>query len=312
VLSDSFNYFLFLNKSSWTNSKQWYNKFRTHYSGNQKHTFHIVTRSPWPLYASIGALVMTFGLVMRMHNYLYGQCISGIGFVLIWFIMYVWWRDVIRESTFAGYHTKQVQYGLRLGVILFIISEVMFFASFFWAFFHSSLSPSLELGSIWPPLGINVLNPLEVPLLNTLILLLSGLTVTWSHHIIRDKDWQKFGCIVINDYIVCVIALFITILLGIEFTIWQAYEYIKATFYIYDGIYGSTFYMTTGLHGLHVIVGTLFLVVCLVRLLKLHFIFNHHFGYEAAVRYWHFVDVVWIFLFLSIYCWGSGFNSLFI
>jgi heme/copper-type cytochrome/quinol oxidase subunit 3 len=188
----------------------------------------------------------------------------------------------------------------------------MFFASFFWAFFHSSLSPSLELGSIWPPLGINVLNPLEVPLLNTLILLLSGLTVTWSHHIIRDKDWQKFGCIVINDYIVCVIALFITILLGIEFTIWQAYEYIKATFYIYDGIYGSTFYMTTGLHGLHVIVGTLFLVVCLVRLLKLHFIFNHHFGYEAAVRYWHFVDVVWIFLFLSIYCWGSGFNSLFI
>ncbi len=312
MLSDSFNYFLFLNKSSWTNSKQWYNKFRTHYSGNQKHTFHIVTRSPWPLYASIGALVMTFGLVMRMHNYLYGQCISGIGFVLIWFIMYVWWRDVIRESTFAGYHTKQVQYGLRLGVILFIISEVMFFASFFWAFFHSSLSPSLELGSIWPPLGINVLNPLEVPLLNTLILLLSGLTVTWSHHIIRDKDWQKFGCIVINDYIVCVIALFITILLGIEFTIWQAYEYIKATFYIYDGIYGSTFYMTTGLHGLHVIVGTLFLVVCLVRLLKLHFIFNHHFGYEAAVRYWHFVDVVWIFLFLSIYCWGSGFNSLFI
>lgn len=232
--------------------------------------------------------------------------------MLVWFIMYFWWRDVIRESTFAGYHTIRVQYGLRLGVILFIISEIMFFASFFWAFFHSSLSPSLELGSIWPPLGVDVFNLLKIPLLNTLILLLSGLTVTWSHHVIRDKEWQKLGCIVVNNYIECATALFVTILLGIEFTVWQAYEYIKATFYIYDGIYGSTFYMTTGLHGLHVIIGTVFLIVCLVRLLKLHFIFNHHFGYEAAIRYWHFVDVVWIFLFLSIYCWGSGFNNLFV
>lgn len=304
----SFDYFDLLNRSI-LSTKNWYNKFRVHYSGNQKHTFHIVTRSPWPLYASIAALMLTFGLVMHLHNYIYGNYVWTTGFLFILFIMYVWWRDVIRESTFGGYHTLKVQHGLRLGIILFIISEVMFFVSFFRAFFHASLSPSLELGSVWPPLGINVLNPLKIPLLNTLILLLSGLTVTWSHHIIRDKQWQNFSDSAVDNYIVCVISLTLTILLGVEFTIWQAYEYIKATFYIYDGVYGSTFYMTTGLHGLHVIIGTLFLVVCLIRLLKLHFISNHHLGYEAAIRYWHFVDVVRIFLFLSIYCWGSGLES---
>ncbi len=303
------------------NSKWWYHNCRVHFAGNQKHSFHIVTRSPWPLYSSIGALMLTFGLVMHMHNYLYGSLLSLAGFLLILLMMFVWWRDVIRESTFSGYHTKKVQQGLRLGVILFIISELMLFFSFFWAFFHASLSPSVVLGSVWPPLGINVLNPLKIPLLNTLILLLSGLTVTWSHHVIRDKSWQTFffsdavtedeGFSFLDNYVICAFALFLTIFLGLEFTVWQGYEYYKATFYIYDGVYGSTFYMTTGLHGLHVIVGTLFLTVCFFRLLDLHFIYNHHFGYEAAIWYWHFVDVVWIFLFLSIYCWGSGVDSFF-
>jgi heme/copper-type cytochrome/quinol oxidase subunit 3 len=202
---------------------------------------------------------------------------------------------------------------------LFIVSEVMFFFSFFWAFFHSSLSPSIVLGSVWPPIGINVLNPLKIPLLNTLILLLSGLTVTWSHHIIRDRSWQfpffsKSSFEVddfLNNYVLCVFSLFLTVLLGLEFTAWQAYEYYKATFYIYDGVYGSTFYMTTGLHGLHVIIGTIFLIVCFFRLINLHFTYDHHLGYEGAIWYWHFVDVVWIFLFLSIYCWGSGSESFF-
>lgn len=301
----------FINGQYFESSYQWYYWLRSHYSGGQKHTFHLVTRSPWPLYASLGALVMVFGFVMRMHNYKYGQCISGFGVVLILLVMYVWWRDIIRESTFLGYHTQRVQSGLRLGVILFIISEFMFFFSFFWAFFHSSLSPSVELGSVWPPLGINILNPLEIPLLNTLILLMSGLTVTLSHHIICDKNLitEKMSNSSLENYIICVSMLFLTVILGIDFTFWQVYEYINATFYIYDGIYGSTFYMTTGLHGLHVIIGTIFLFICLIRLLKLHFIFNHHIGYEAAIWYWHFVDVIWIFLFLSIYCWGSGFDS---
>lgn len=303
------------------NNRWWYSGTRAHYAGQQKHSFHIVTRSPWPLISSLAALIFTFGMVMYMHNYNYGGYLSLLGFVIILLMMFVWWRDVIRESTFLGYHTNKVQQGLRLGVILFIASEVMFFFSFFWAFFHASLSPSIELGSIWPPLGINVLNPLKIPLLNTLILLLSGLTVTWSHHIIRDKAWIFSNQLlvilsskiisVIDNFSICVFSLFLTVLLGIEFTLWQAYEYHKATFYIFDGVYGSTFYMTTGLHGLHVLIGTLFLIVCLVRLLNMHFIYNHHFGYEAAIWYWHFVDVVWIFLFLSIYCWGSGLESFF-
>lgn len=304
------------------NNRWWYSNIRSHFSGQQIHSFHIVTRSPWPLISSIAALMLTFGMVMYMHNYYFGGELSILGFILILFMMFVWWRDVIRESTLGGYHTKKVQQGLRLGVILFIISEVMFFFSFFWAFFHASLSPSVELGSVWPPLGINVLNPLKIPLLNTFILLLSGLTVTWSHHIIRDESWSFTPSIiklvekniiqlanVVDNFTVCAFSLLLTILLGIEFTIWQGYEYYKATFYIYDGVYGSTFYMTTGLHGLHVLIGTLFLIVCLVRLLNMHFIHDHHFGYEAAIWYWHFVDVVWIFLFLSIYCWGSGLES---
>jgi heme/copper-type cytochrome/quinol oxidase subunit 3 len=325
------NYDFFLNKfnSAYNNdirlvdlsNKWWYHNCRVHFAGNQKHSFHIVTRSPWPLYSSIAALMFTFGMVMHMHNYFYGNLLSLAGFFLILLMMFVWWRDVIRESTFSGYHTKKVQQGLRLGVILFIISEVMFFFSFFWAFFHASLSPSVVLGSVWPPLGINVLNPLKIPLLNTLILLLSGLTVTWSHHVIRDKSWQKFffsnvdneefKTPLLDNYVICAFVLFLTIFLGLEFTVWQGYEYYKASFYIYDGVYGSTFYMTTGLHGLHVIIGTLFLIVCFFRLVDLHFIYNHHFGYEAAIWYWHFVDVVWIFLFLSIYCWGSGVDSFF-
>lgn len=313
-----FCFFIYImGNSNVFNNKAWYHWYRVHYAGNQKHTFHIVTRSPWPLYSSIAGLIFFLGMVMYMHNYLYGGYIVLWGLFLVVLMLFVWWRDIIRESTYGGYHTKKVQQGLRYGMLLFITTEVMFFAAFFWAFFHSSLSPSIVLGSVWPPVGINVLNPLQIPLLNTLILLLSGFTVTWSHHIIRDKSWQKTFIkeadveseSFIDNFIKCYGALLATILLGIEFTAWQAYEYYKATFYIFDGIYGSTFYMTTGLHGLHVLIGTLFLIVCFFRLIKLHFLHNHHFGYEAAIWYWHFVDVVWIFLFLSIYCWGSGINS---
>lgn len=309
---------LYNNFSDLTSKFWWYHLNQLHFAGNQKHPFHIVTRSPWPLLASIGALMLTFGMVMHMHNYSYGNLISGGGFILVLLIMYTWWRDVIRESTYTGYHTSRVQQGLRLGIILFIVTEIMFFFSFFWAFFHASLSPSIVLGSVWPPLGINVLNPLQIPLLNTLILLLSGLTVTWSHHILRDGTWQCFytngkvdDANFYDNYIICFTALYFTIVLGLVFTMWQGYEYYKATFYIYDGVYGSTFYMTTGLHGLHVIVGSIFLFICLIRLGLSHFSFNHHIGYEGAIWYWHFVDVVWIFLFLSIYCWGSGFDSFF-
>lgn len=274
--------------------KKWL-EYRKHYAGDQKHLFHIVTRSPWPVIAGFTSLFLTVSAVMYFHSYKYGGFFLLISFILLLVVMGLWWRDVIRESTYLGYHTSKVVKGLRLGMVLFIISEVMFFFSFFWAFFHSSLAPAPVLGCVWPPIGINVLNPLHVPLLNTFILLVSGVTITLSHY-----------SICVDNFIATFYSLLLTILLGIEFTCWQAFEYYDALFDISDGIYGSTFYMTTGFHGLHVLIGTTFLVVCFYRLYKGHLVRYHHFGFEAAIWYWHFVDVVWLLLYLSIYCWGSG------
>ena len=216
------------------------------------------------------------------------------GFILIIITMIIWWRDVIREATFEGHHTKVVQTGLRYGMILFIVSEIMFFFAFFWAFFHSSLAPTIEIGSIWPPQAIHPFNPWEVPLLNTIILLTSGATVTWAHHAITTGIRYE-----------AIYGLILTVLLALIFTALQVFEYLEASFNIADGIYGSTFFMATGFHGFHVIIGTLFLAVCLFRLIKYHFTTTHHFGFEAAAWYWHFVDVVWLFLFVSIYWWGT-------
>jgi heme/copper-type cytochrome/quinol oxidase subunit 3 len=206
----------------------------------QKHPYHLVDPSPWPLVSSISCLVTAIGAAMFMHSFQNGEKILSLGLAMVICSMFVWWRDVIREATFNGYHTKTVQLGLRYGMILFIVSEVMFFLAFFWAFFHSSLSPAIEIGSVWPPTSINPFNPWGVPLLNTLILLLSGATVTWAHHEIVSgrKEPAK-------------IALLLTLLLALTFTAFQAYEYIEASFKISDGVYGSTFYMATGFHGFH-------------------------------------------------------------
>lgn len=209
-------------------------------------------------------------------------------------IVYRWFRDIVVESTFEGNHTAKVQTGLRFGMVLFIVSEIMFFFAFFWAFFHSSLSPAVAIGCVWPPMGIETLNPWEVPFLNTLILLSSGVSITWAHR-----------AIIAGNRANTIIGLGITILLGIIFTLCQLFEYITAPFGINDGVYGSVFYMATGFHGFHVFVGTTFLVVCLLRQVFYHFTIEHHFGFEAAAWYWHFVDVVWLFLFTSIYWWGS-------
>jgi len=257
--------------------------------------YHLVELSPWPLTASIAALGVTVGGVMSMHDYEGGTIVLRVGFLLLLTTMFFWWRDVVRESTYEGFHTTYVQTGLRYGVVLFIVSEVLFFAAFFWAFFHSSLAPTLEIGSIWPPKGIEVLNPWRVPLLNTFILLLSGVTVTWSHHALVSGERQD-----------AIEGLFVTILLAILFTALQYIEYKAANFSIADGIYGSTFYLSTGFHGFHVLVGTTFLTVCLLRMFRYHFTKEHHLGFEAAAWYWHFVDVVWLFLFVSVYWWGNA------
>lgn len=261
---------------------------------NQKHSFHLVDPSPWPLISAFSAFMLTFGAAMYMHGYAGGSYLLQMGFCMILFMMFCWWRDIIREGTFEGQHTKSVQAGLRMGMLLFIVSEIMFFFAFFWAFFHSSFNPNLAIGGVWPPAFIATLDPWKVPLLNTCLLLSSGASVTWAHHsIVGGSKFQA------------VVALIVTIVLAVIFTGLQGFEYVTAPFTISDGVYGSCFYMATGFHGFHVIVGTLFLIVCLFRLYLNHFTREHHFGFEAAAWYWHFVDVVWLFLFITVYWWGS-------
>nr|AML26595.1 cytochrome c oxidase subunit III [Scolytinae sp. BMNH 1274713] len=258
----------------------------------QNHPFHLVNQSPWPLTTSLSVFTMLMGVIKWFHMFEANLMFMGLFLTII--SSYQWWRDITRESTYQGHHTMKVVKGLQWGMILFIISEIFFFLAFFWAFFHSSLSPSIELGMNWPPKNIYPFNPLEIPLLNTLILLTSGLTVTWAHHSLMENNFKQ-----------ALEGLTLTVLLGFYFTILQGFEYMEAPFSIADSVYGSTFFMTTGLHGLHVIVGSSFLLVCLIRLFKNHFSPIHHFGFEAAAWYWHFVDVVWLFLYISIYWWGS-------
>nr|YP_002929394.1 cytochrome c oxidase subunit III [Urechis unicinctus]ABR12810.1 cytochrome c oxidase subunit III [Urechis unicinctus] len=257
-----------------------------------RHPFHLVELSPWPLTGSIGAFTLVIGLTSWFHNY--GTLPLILGLVLIIATMIQWWRDVIREGTYMGFHTSYGTKGLRWGMILFIASEVLFFFAFFWAFFHSSLAPTPELGCMWPPMGIEPLNPFSIPLLNTAVLLASGVTVTWAHHSLIEQDKHNTTA-----------ALCLTVILGAYFTFLQAGEYIEAPFTIADSVYGSTFFVATGFHGLHVLIGSSFLFVCLLRTAANHFSSGHHFGFEAAAWYWHFVDVVWIFLYLCIYWWGS-------
>nr|AGZ19013.1 cytochrome c oxidase subunit III [Idiocranium cf. russeli BMNH 2008.409] len=259
---------------------------------HQAHAYHMVDPSPWPLTGAVAALLMTSGLAMWFH---FGMMtLMFLGFIVLLLTMIQWWRDIIREATFQGHHTLTVQQGLRYGMILFITSEVFFFLGFFWAFYRASLAPTIELGEYWPPTGILPLDPFEVPLLNTAVLLASGVTVTWAHHSMMSNNRKE-----------TIHALTLTIMLGLYFTILQAMEYFEAPFTISDGIYGSTFFVATGFHGLHVIIGSTFLLICLVRQILYHYTSKHHFGFEAAAWYWHFVDVVWLFLYISIYWWGS-------
>jgi len=265
-------------------------KFVKSSTQSHNHPYHLVTIRPWPLIISIRIINNLIIIIRWFHKLNYFTLLTIPGTLLC---IYQWWRDVIREATFQGLHTKSVYKGIRIGIILFIISEIFFFISFFWAYFHSSLAPAPEIGQIWPPLGITPFNPFDIPLLNTIILISSGLTITWSHH-----------SLIIGKFSESKLRIKFTIILGIYFTILQIIEYIEAPFTISDSIYGSTFFIATGFHGLHVIIGTLFLLFTFLRLIRLHFSQAHHFGFEAAAWYWHFVDVVWLFLYISIYWWG--------
>lgn len=262
-------------------------------SNFMRHPYHLVEESPWPLRRSLGALILTVGLVQWFRGG--GLWIIANGLLVICLRMVQWWRDVRNEGTFLGLHSSVVELGLRGGIILFIVSEVFFFLSFFWAFFHRSLAPAVELGGVWPPLGILPLNPFQVPLLASVVLISSGVRVTWAHHRIIE-----------NNHFQAKVGLLVTVVLGLYFTCLQAIEYYEASFSLSDSVYGRTFYIATGFHGLHVIVGTLFLMAGLFRLNAGHFRNSHHFGFEAAAWYWHFVDVVWLFLYVAVYWWGGA------
>lgn len=278
----------------------------------KNHDYHIIDPSPWPFMGSMGALLMAIGGVAWMQQLkggslpLFGMNLAtpwifAIGLAVVLYTMFAWWSDTIKEAH-EGHHTKVVSIHLRYGMIMFIASEVMFFVAWFWAFFDASLFSNEAgqvarvafTGGVWPPKGIEVLDPLHLPLYNTIILLLSGTTVTWAHHALIHGDRKGL-----------VAGLAITVALGVLFSFVQGYEYAHAPFAFKDSIYGATFFMATGFHGFHVLIGTIFLAVNLFRAMAGHFTAKQHFGFEAAAWYWHFVDVVWLFLFACIYIWAS-------
>lgn len=260
----------------------------------QAHPYHLVSPSPWPLYTSISLLTLTTSVVSTMHGFNLAHFFLILGLISVVYSMSLWFRDIISEGTYIGNHTLAVQRGLNMGVALFIVSEALFFLAIFWAFFHSALSPVVELGAHWPPKGIDPINPFELPLLNTIILLSSGVTVTYSHHSLLEGNRKG-----------TLYGLLYTILLAMAFTLLQGIEYTVSSFTLSDGTFGSCFFFSTGFHGLHVLIGTAFLSVGLWRIYAYHLTDNHHLGYESAILYWHFVDIIWLFLFVSIYYWGS-------
>ena len=253
--------------------------------------FLAVQTSFWPFILSLGVFSILFNVVLWI-NFKVTFIYVLFSFIVVFLLTLLWWKDFVRESI-IGFHTHKLELCLRIGMLLFILSEVFFFLSFFWAFFDSSLSPSIDIGIVWPPKGIAPLSFYSVPLLNTIILLTRGVTVTWAHHALMANSFSR-----------TVVSLFITVTLGVYFLLIQWVEYNEASFSISDGVYGRTFFMATGFHGMHVIIGTCFLFYVFIILVQGKLLFNHHFSFEAAAWYWHFVDVVWLFLFISIYWWG--------
>lgn len=277
-------------------------------SAEQHHDYHLVDPSPWPILGAFAGLLLATGALFFMHDKGLGNILLPAGAFAVIYTAYVWWRDVVKEGASGGHHTSIVRHGLRLGMGLFIMSEVMFFFAFFWSFFKAALSPELvftgshlfdlsspaPVAGIWPPVGIETFDAWDIPFINTLVLLLSGTTVTWAHYALLHNDRKNL-----------IRGLSLTVILGMAFTALQVYEYHHAKFGFTDGIYASNFFMATGFHGAHVLIGTIFLLVCLIRAKKGQMTPEGHLGFEFAAWYWHFVDVVWLFLFTFVYVWGS-------
>ena len=265
---------------------------------HEQHPFHLVSPSPWPLVLSFALFAFVIHLVCWFYVSKLMCYFLSFEICFILFILSKWFGDIIKESYSEGHHTRKVRSGLYLGMVLFIVSEVMFFFSFFWAYFHCALSPSVMIGCSWPLKGIEYIG-FDIPAANTLALFSSGVAVTYAHKVMslppsltasaRRKRLLSIG-----------VGLLLAIFYAILFTCVQLWEYKTLTFSINDGIYGSLFFMLTGFHGFHVIIGTVFLFIMLIRVLNTQF-GDHYVGLICAIWYWHFVDVVWLFLWIALY-----------
>jgi cytochrome c oxidase subunit 3 len=261
---------------------------------HEQHPFHLVDPNPWPIITSLSLYSLALGFITYFHYFKGGLFQLTCSFFLVILSLFRWFYDIVAEATYEGQHTFKVQENVLLGMALFITSEVMFFFAFFWAFFHFTLAPSIWIGGVWLTKGTWLLDSMGLPLVNTIILLSSGLTITWAHEgmYAGQRSETTFGLVV-------------TIVYGVLFSLIQGYEYQQATFSINDGAYTSVFYMLTGFHGLHVFIGTVFLLICLIRHKNYQFFKKHHIGFACAIWYWHFVDAVWVFLFGAVYIWGG-------
>lgn len=260
----------------------------------QYHPHHLTANSPWPIFTANSVFSIIIGAVLWFNGIIYGDIFLILGIISTTIAFILWFKDITTEGTFLGWHTKVVQHGLSIGVALFIVTEAFFFLSIFWAFIWSSLSPTVELGSQWPPVGVTPLSPITVPLLNTILLVSSGATITYAHHALFHKARSS-----------AIWGTFLTILLAVIFTALQWFEYSEAGFSMPDGAYGTCFFFSTGFHGAHIIIGTIFLIVGFFRLSLYHLTTSHHIGFEASIIYWHFVDIIWLLLYALVYWWGS-------
>lgn len=259
----------------------------------QAHPFHLVSPSPWPIFFTFSVSGALFNLVMLFNNYINDSYIFILNIITLLYCGLLWGKDIIAEATYLGHHTAKVSRGISIGYLIFLATEFLTFFAVFWAYFHSALSPTVELGELWPPLGITAIQATDLPLLNTLILLASGATITYSHHGLIGKSWSA-----------SVYGLLFTIILGILFIICQYIEYTLCTYTIADSVYGTVFFALTGLHGFHLFLGVFFLILSFYRLYTLQMTTTHHTGYSTTILLWHFLDVMWLFVYIVCYYWG--------
>lgn len=254
--------------------------------------FHLVNPRPWPILTSIGFLRFGLGVVVIVRII---SCLPFLASLILLLVSsYLWGRDIHRERCYEGRHNNETLEGFKIGIVIFILSECFFFLGIFWGYLHLAEAPALEIGGVWPPVGVTPFDPKGIPFLNTALLVSSGVTVTWAHHAIEEKKFKQR-----------VISLLLTVILGAIFTSLQAIEYYAAGFTFSCASFSSVYFIGTGFHGLHVIIGRVLLIICLFRFSKLWISPHHRAGFECSVWYWHFVDIVWFCLYLVFYWWGA-------